>query len=62
MTYLGRKLLVLVGDEVDTERELVNTGTLTAQIEDPDLGVGHTTVEARLGVRLVYSEEEKSHC
>lgn len=46
MTYLGRKLLVLVGDQVDTERELVNTSTLASQIEDPDLRVGNTTVEA----------------
>lgn len=46
MTYLGRKLLVLVGNQVDTERELVDTGTLASQIEDPDLRVGNTTVEA----------------
>lgn len=46
VTYLGRKLLVLVGDQVDTERELVNTSTLASQIEDPDLRVGNTTVEA----------------
>lgn len=53
MTYLGRKLLVLVGDQVDAERELVDTSTLTSQIENPDLRVGDTTVEARLRVRLV---------
>lgn len=46
MTYLGRKLLVLVGDQVDTKRELVNTSTLASQVEDPDLRVGNTTVEA----------------
>lgn len=49
---LGRQLLILVGDHVHTGGEVVNVGLLTAQIEDADLGVGNTTVEARLGVRL----------
>jgi len=49
---LGTQLLVLVGDEVDAERELIDTGTLAAKIEDADLRVGDTTVEAGLGVRL----------
>jgi hypothetical protein len=46
----GGDLLVLVGDQVDAERELVDVGTLAAEIENANLGVGHTTVEARLGV------------
>jgi len=50
---LGAQLLILVGDQVDAERELVDVGTLTAQVEDANLGVGHTTVESRLRVRLV---------
>lgn len=50
---LGGDLLVLVRDQVDAEGKLVDVGTLAAEIEDADLGVGHTTVEARLGVRLV---------
>lgn len=49
---LGAQLLILVGDEVDAEREVVDNGTLAAKIEDANLGVGDTTVEARLGVRL----------
>lgn len=49
---LGAQLLELIGDEVDAEREIVDGGTLAAEIEDANLGVGHTTVEARLGVRL----------
>ena len=49
---LGGQLLILVGDHVHTGGEVVNVGLLTAQIEDTDLGVGNTTVEARLGVRL----------
>lgn len=50
---LGGDLLILVGDEVDAERELVNVGALAAKVEDANLGVRHTTVEARLRVRLL---------
>jgi hypothetical protein len=50
---LGAQLLILVGDKVDAEGEVVDVGTLAAKIEDADLGVGDTTVEARLRVRLI---------
>ncbi len=50
---LGAQLLILVGDEVDAEGEVVHVGLLAAKIEDANLGVGDTTVEARLGVRLL---------
>lgn len=50
---LGAQLLVLVRDEVDAQREVIDGRALTAQVENADLGVGDTTVEARLGVRLV---------
>jgi len=50
---LRAQLLILVGDEVDAQREVIDSSTLSAKIEDSNLGVGHTTVEARLGVRLV---------
>lgn len=49
---LRAQLLVLVGDEVDAQREVIDVGTLATQVEDANLGVGDTTVEARLGVRL----------
>jgi len=49
---LRAQLFILVGDEVDAEREVVDGRTLSAEIEDSDLRVRHTTVEARLGVRL----------
>lgn len=49
---LGGQLLILVGDEVDAEGEVIDVGTLATEIENPNLGVGHTTVEPRLGVRL----------
>ena len=47
---LRGELLQLVGDKVDAEGELVNAGALAAEVENADLSVGHTTVEARLGV------------
>jgi hypothetical protein len=47
---LGGQLLVLVGDEVDAEGEIVDVGALAAEIEDADLGVRYTTVEPALGV------------
>jgi len=50
---LGGQLLVLVGDKVDAEREVVDVGALTTEIENADLGVGYTTVEPALGVGLV---------
>jgi hypothetical protein len=37
---------------VNAEGELVDVGLLATEIEDANLGVGHTTVEARLRVRL----------
>ena len=36
---LGRDLLLLVAQQVDAEGELVNTGLLTTEIVDTDLGV-----------------------
>lgn len=49
---LGTQLLILVGDEVDAEREVIDGSALSAEIEDANLGVGDTTVEPRLRVRL----------
>ena len=37
---------------MDAEGELVNIRTLSAKIEDSDLRIGDTTVEAGLGIRL----------
>ena len=51
---LRAQLLILVGDEVDAERELVDVRALAAKVEDTDLGVGHTTVEAGLRVWLSF--------
>ena len=49
---LGGQLLVLVGDHVDAEGKFVDVGTLAAQIENADFGVGHTAIEAGLGIWL----------
>jgi hypothetical protein len=50
---LRAQLLILVGDHVNAQREVIDVGTLATEIENANLGVGYTTVEARLGVRLV---------
>merc|ERR1712076_137213 len=50
---LPRELFQFVRDEMDTARELIDTGPLAPNIVYPDLGVRHTPAEARLGVGLV---------
>jgi hypothetical protein len=45
---------------VNAERELVNVGLLATEIEDADLWVRDTTVEAGLWVRL--SKRTVSYC
>ena len=40
-----RQLLVLVGDHVDAEGKFIDVGTLAAQIEDANFGIGDTAVE-----------------
>lgn len=52
---LGTQLLILVGHEVDAEREVVDGSALAAKIVDADLGVGDTTVEPglRVGLRVI---------
>lgn len=47
------QLLLLKGEKVDACWESVNVSPPVAQVEDANLGVGHTTAEAGLGVRLV---------
>jgi len=50
---LGTQLLVLIGDKVNAEREVIDTGTLPSEVEDTDLWVWDTTVEAGLWIWLV---------
>jgi hypothetical protein len=49
---LRAQLFILVGDEVDAQREVVDGRTLSAEIKNADLGIGNTTVESRFGIRL----------
>lgn len=49
---LRAQLLIFVGNEVNAEREVVDVGTLAAQVENANLRIGDTTVEAGLGIRL----------
>jgi hypothetical protein len=51
----GTQLLILVGNQVDAKRKLVDVRTLSAEIEDTDLWVRYTTVESGLWVRLVFA-------
>ncbi|GMT32331.1 hypothetical protein PFISCL1PPCAC_23628, partial [Pristionchus fissidentatus] len=50
---LRGEMLTLVGDHVHASGELVNGGSLSAEIEDSDLSIGDSSAETRLGVRLV---------
>jgi len=47
------EVLPRTGDEMDACWEFVDAGLLPAQVENTDLRIGHTTVEARLGIWLV---------
>ncbi len=42
---------------MDAERKLVDIGPLASEVEDPDLGIGDSAVESRLGKGL-----EKNQC
>jgi len=46
-------LLLLVGDHMDATGEKTPVTSLLTNVVHADLGIGHTTVEAGLGVRLV---------
>lgn len=59
-THLGGQLFILVGNEVDAQREVIDGGTLASEIEDLNLGVGNTTVEPGLRVRLVWMSQQVS--
>jgi len=49
----GGELFILVGDHVDAERELIDSGPLPSQIVNTDLGIGDTPAKPRLGIRFV---------
>jgi hypothetical protein len=46
------QLLILVRDHVNAQGEVINSRALSAKVENADLGIGHTTVEPRLRIRL----------
>lgn len=50
---LGGDLLLLLGDEVDADREVVDRDALATGVVHTDLGVRHGAAVAALGVRLV---------
>jgi len=49
----GAQLFVLVGNEMNAEWELIDTSTLSSEIEDTDFRVWDTTVESRLWIWLI---------
>ena len=52
---LRGELLQLVRHQVDRQGEFVNSGLLTSQVKDPDLGIGDSTVKSALGIGLVFA-------
>lgn len=53
-----RELFVFIRNHVNAEGEFVYIGTLSAQIEDANLGVGDTTVETRFRVGLFFQDRK----
>lgn len=51
----GAKLFILIRDQVDAKREVINTGLFLSQIEDANLRVRDTAAEPRLRIRLVFT-------
>lgn len=47
------KLFVLIGDQVNAEREIFYASLLATQVENTDLRIGDTTVESWFWVRLI---------
>jgi len=50
---LARQLFQLIGHQVNRQREFINASLFTTEIEDPNLGVGYTTVEPTLWVGFI---------
>jgi hypothetical protein len=55
---LRRELLVLVGDEVAAEGEVIDGSLLSSEVVDSDLGVRDTTVVSGLGEPASQSSSE----
>lgn len=58
---LRTQLFVLIGDHVDAEREVIDVRLLTTEVEDANLGIGNTTVEAGLRIRLCQKTSVQDH-
>ena len=57
---LGAQLFVLVGDQVDAERELVDIRTLSAEIKDTYCNVSMVVVMG-VGVGVAYESLGRGH-
>lgn len=51
----GAQLFVLIGHQVDAQREILDGGLLATEIEDTDFRIWDTTAEPRLRVWLVFT-------
>jgi hypothetical protein len=52
---LGAELFILIRNEMNAQREVIDERLLSAQIKDTNLCVWHTTAETRFGVRLIFA-------
>lgn len=46
---------------MDAEWKFIDIGAFTAEVKDTDFGVGYTTIEAGLGVRLLRDPRQYVH-
>jgi hypothetical protein len=53
---LGTQLFIFVRNEMDAEREVINTSSLSSKIENSDLRIGYTTVESGFWVWLFHCQ------
>lgn len=49
------QLFVFIGHQMHTQREILDGGFLSAQIENTDFWVWHTTTEPRFWIRLIFA-------
>lgn len=49
------QLFIFIRDEMNAQWEVIDESSLSAQVENTDLGIWNTTTETRLRVRLVFT-------
>lgn len=51
----GAELFIFIRHEMNAQWEVIDESLLATQIEDTNLGIGNTSTEARLRIRLVFT-------